>query len=114
MKFSFLHGNKEILLDLRQEKGLMRGIGLIFKTKNTENLLFEFRKPSKVAITSLFVFFPFLAVWLNEKKEVIEVRKITPFKLSITPKHDSKYLIEIPLNSSNLKLVESLYSAVAD
>ncbi|MCX6749240.1 MAG: DUF192 domain-containing protein [Candidatus Pacearchaeota archaeon] len=73
--------------------------GLMFtRRKKAKPLLFEFEKPVNFRIHSLFVFFPFVAIWLDEKNKIIEIKKIKPFISSIKPKKPYKKLLEIPLN----------------
>ena len=84
---------------------LGRFIGLMFKTKKTGNLLFEFSSSKKWAIHSWFVFFDFLAVWLDEDNNVIEVRKVKPFTTRIAPLKPFKRLVEIPLNVENHEII---------
>lgn len=108
MIFDFFKGKKKISVNVSEMKGLMRGIGLMFRRSSTTPLLFAFETANRTAITSVFVFFPFLAVWLDEKKKVIECRKIGPFRLSILPKNDSKYLVEIPIHEKNHELIENI------
>ena len=80
--------------------------GLMFRPKNTENLLFEFSKPEFSAIHSLFVFFPFLAIWMNEKNNVLDYEIVRPFTLSVKPKNSAKRLAEIPFNQKNKKILK--------
>jgi uncharacterized membrane protein (UPF0127 family) len=83
--------------------------GLMFtRRENASILLFEFRKPIDFRIHSLFVFFPFLAIWIDEKGKVIEIKKIKPFTSSIKPKKPYKKLIEIPLNKKYKRIIKSL------
>lgn len=77
----------------------------MFRTSRTNNLLFSFSRASRVAITSWFVFFPFLAVWLDEKNRVIETRKVKPFIMAVKPKKPAKTLVELPLNAKNKDLI---------
>ena len=107
-RVGFYLGKKKIYTEAKKVRGINKGIGLIFRTKNTNNLLFEFKTMSKVAITSVFVFFPFLAIWLDSKKKVVDVNVVRPFTLSILPKKEAKYLLEIPNNLKNLKLLNSI------
>lgn len=81
-----------------------RGLGLMFRTRETSNLLFIFDRPSKVAITSWFVFFPFVAVWLDSHYQVTEARLILPFTLSVSPRVPSRYLLELPMRSRNSRI----------
>lgn len=96
---------KSIEIDARKVSFLRRGIGLMFRSKETEPLLFEFNNDGKRAITSFFVFFPFLAVWLDEKDRVVELKKILPFEFSIRPKRAFRKLVEIPFNHKNEKII---------
>ena len=76
--------------------GMIRG--LMFRSKNTENLLFD---NFSGGIHSWFVFFPFLAVFLDGKNKVVDIKVVKPFRLSIKSKKNFSKLIEIPINNSN-------------
>jgi uncharacterized membrane protein (UPF0127 family) len=52
----------------------------------------------------LFVFFPLDVVFLNAKKEVVDVREAFPFKSLITPKKKAKYIIEMNKGENVLKI----------
>lgn len=95
---------KKFLISARRLSECGKGIGLMFKFRNSENLLFEFKKPTQMAIHSFFVFFPFAAIWLNEKNEFIEGKIVFPFTIYIAPKKPFYKLIEIPLNKSEESL----------
>ena len=73
-------------------------LGLILKTRNTMPCIFEFKRPTSFKISSLFVFFPFVAVWLDGKNKVIEIKKVRPFTFSIGLKKPFYKIIEIPIN----------------
>lgn len=83
-----------------------KGIGLMFRTSDTDILLFSFKKATRASITSCFVFFPFLALWLDDKNKVIESRIVKPFRLRIAPKEKFCRLVEIPVNSKNMKNID--------
>ena len=51
-----------------------------------------------MAIHSFFVFFPFLAIWLDDKDKIIDSKVIKPFRFSILPSKKFVKLIEIPIN----------------
>ena len=68
--------------------------GLMFR-KKPGNLLFEFKKPTRMAIHSLFCK-PFKAVWMMDNK-IVEEREIKPFIFSIKPRTEFNKLIEMPL-----------------
>ncbi|MEK6760526.1 MAG: hypothetical protein AABX93_01235 [Nanoarchaeota archaeon] len=97
--------NKKINVDVKKVSELGKIFGLMFKNRNTKNLLFEFKKETSVKIHSFFVFFNFLAVWLDEKNEVIESKIIKPFSLGYSPKKSFSKLVEIPINEKNGKII---------
>ena len=98
--------NKKIILNVRRLNRIERFIGLMFKRRSSPPLLFEFKKETKVSIHSFFVFFPFLAIWLDKENKIVEKKIINPFCPSIKPKKEFKKLIEIPLASiSKEKLI---------
>jgi uncharacterized membrane protein (UPF0127 family) len=101
---------KKIYLKIKGEKILIKGkelnyleqfIGLMFKKRNKADILiFNFKKPSIIRIHSLFVFFPFITIFLDEKKNLVDLKLIKPFKILYLPKK-IKTFIEIPLNKKN-------------
>ena len=73
--------------------------GLMFRRREKAlALLFEFRKPVQMAIHSFFVFFPFWAVWLDDKNKIVEEKIVKSWIFRIAPKRKFSKLIEIPLN----------------
>jgi uncharacterized membrane protein (UPF0127 family) len=100
---------KKRVLEIKVKKVSYLGqyIGLMFRTKNTKNLLFEFGKNTP-AIHSYFVFFTFLAVWLDDNNRVLEVRLVRPFTFKINPPSGAYNLVELPANRQNNKLFEKL------
>ena len=68
---SIKSGKKTFKIRVKKLSSAGKYLGLMFKPKNTENLLFQFSKPSRTAIHSYFVFFPFAAIWLDSKNNVI-------------------------------------------
>ena len=96
---------KKQKINIQVKKVSIFGIGLVFKNKKTKNLLFELKKETKIAITSFFVFFPFLTIWTNRKNEVVDFKLVKPFNLSIKPKKPFQKIIEIPLNNKNKKII---------
>ncbi len=77
--------------------------GLMFTRINTRNRIFVFNKLKKRSIHSFFVFYDFLAIWLDKDNNVIEHRVVKPFSFSIKPSRPFSRLIEIPLNKNNRK-----------
>jgi uncharacterized membrane protein (UPF0127 family) len=80
----------------------------MFRSRNTNPLLFKFRKPTKMAIHSWFVFFSFAAIWLNSEGKIIDYKIIRPFTKSAKPKKPFLSLVEIPLNNENKKILSFL------
>jgi len=106
MKISFNYKGKKHFIDVKKVK--KSSFGLMFKSKKTKPLLFSFDKPSNFKITSLFVFFEFVAIWMDENNKIIEIKKIKPFTISIKPKKSFKKLIEIPINDKNKDIIKLL------
>lgn len=77
--------------------------GLMFRRKS-KNLLFD---NFSGAIHSWFVFFPFVAVWLDDKNRVLEAEIIKPFRNYVKPEKKFGKLIEVPLEG-NKELVDFL------
>ena len=101
--------NNKIEVEVKNCRGIQKFSGLMFtKKENAKALLFDFKKPVNYMFHSLFVFFEFVAVWLDDKNKVIDVRLISPWKFNITPKKPFNKVIEIPLNSRYKKIAGSL------
>ena len=87
-----------------------KGIGLMFrKKKKCPAMLFEFSKPTRMRIHSLFVFFKFAAVWLDDKNKIIDKKIVKPFRLSVSCKKPFHKLVEIPLNKEYEKKIKVLF-----
>lgn len=83
--------------------------GLMFSRREKANiLLFAFDKPTKMAIHSFFVFFPFIAVWLDSKNKVIEMKVVKSFSPLVSCKKYYYKLVEIPINLQYSKIVKFL------
>ncbi len=106
MKIRVEHSGRNLELDVKRVGFFSRGMGLMFKFRNTNNLLFEFEREVKIPFHSLFVFFPFLAIWLDSKNKVLEARIVKPFCFNVKPKTRFRKVIELPLNSKNAKIIE--------
>ena len=75
-----------------------RAIGLMFR-KTSMPLLFEFKKPTRQSIHSLFCW-QFFAIWLKNGT-VIDEKIVKPFSICVKPKKPFTQLIEIPLQNNN-------------
>ena len=101
MKIEIKKNGRKIKIEVIRMGFFRRGIGLMFRGRNTKNLLFEFNKDVIITITSYFCFFPFLVVWLDSKNNVVESKIIRPFVFSIRPSTKFRKLVEIPVNDKN-------------
>jgi len=74
--------------------------GLMFSRRLKDScLLFIFTKERKVALHMFFVFFPIDVLFLNEKKEIVDLKQnFRPFTV-YTSKKPAKYILEMPLGS---------------
>jgi uncharacterized membrane protein (UPF0127 family) len=73
-------------------------------------LLFKFKKSQKIMIHSFFVFYPFLAVWLDKKGKIVDLKIVNPFNPCVSPKKPSFCLVEIPINSKNKHILSLFFS----
>lgn len=105
----FYFNKKEFIFETKVCLGLIKFVGLMFKKKETAKiLLFDFKKPTRIGIHSFFVFFDFVAVWLDEENKVIEIKKVKPWVPLLKPKKPFVKLIEIPLNKKYEKIAIEL------
>lgn len=80
--------------------------GLMFSRR--KNILFVLGQEKIFGIHSFFVFFPFDAIYLDEKKKVVDVvRGIIPFTAYVENRKPAKYLLELT-EKNDLKTGEVL------
>lgn len=91
--------------ELEKAKGLM-----FVRREKAEALIFSFPREARLAIHSLFVFFPFLAVWLDDRGKVVFMKTVKPFCFSVCPQKPFSTLIEIPINEKYKKIAEEISS----
>lgn len=107
MRISVFFRGKKILIDIKNTGFISRGLGLTFRMRNTKNLLFEF--PQGVTwqgnLTSFFVFFPFLTLWLDDKNKVVDFKVVEPFTFCIKQKKKFYKIVEVPFNDKNKELI---------
>ena len=100
---------KNSFLDVKKCNGLHRVKGLMFSRKEkAKALLFDFNKPCREAIHSLFVFFPFVVAWLDNKGKIIVIRKVKPFTPLVSIEKSYSMIIEIPINKKYSDIVKLL------
>lgn len=78
-------------------------LGIMFASQRFTPLLFEFARETRLnAIHSLFC--PrFDAVFLNSRKQVVDVKRVEPFSFWLAPRAPAKYLIELPAGEAARK-----------
>ncbi|MEW6328544.1 MAG: DUF192 domain-containing protein [Candidatus Micrarchaeota archaeon] len=80
--------------------------GLTFRKKISKPLLFIFKSESRsrASIHSLFMFFPFDAVFLDARKRIVDIReRIPPFTPLVVPLARSKFLLEMGAGEARAK-----------
>ena len=78
--------------------------GLMFSTTNSPLLIEIKDKP----IHSMFVFYPFLAIWLNDENKIVDYKLVHPFTSSILPQSKFSKIIEIPYKDDFKNIVDEL------
>lgn len=108
MEFIIKNKSRKIKIkDIKKISEIEKIIGMMFHSKeNCPAMLFQFKKQTNIPIHSLFVFFPFIAVWLDNKNNIVDIKKIKPFKLSIKSNKPFYKLLEIPLNKKYSKEIK--------
>ena len=99
MKINF--NNKRIeILDVKEGNWINKIVGLMFSRRQKANaLVFNFHKKTKMPIHSFFVFFPFLAIWLDDKNKVMEIKKVRPFTPKISSTNPYFKLLNVQINT---------------
>lgn len=79
----------------------LKAKGLMFSRKITDKaIIFPFNKEEKWSLHMLFVFFPIDVLWLNEEKEIVDIKEnFKPFSIIAKPKEKASYVIELPYNT---------------
>ncbi len=87
-----------------------KGIGLMFHSREKcPAMLFEFSEPTRLRIHSIFVFFRFVGIWLDDKNRIIEKKIVKPFRICLRPRKPFYKLVEIPVNEFYKTKIESLF-----
>lgn len=108
MKIKFKNKKIEILVKEVSELGKVRGL-MFRRREKSRALLFNFSKDVTMKIHSWFVFFPFVAIWLDEKNNVLDFKIVNSWVFSILPSTKNfRKLIEIPFNKRYSKILKSL------
>jgi len=92
------HKNKIIKADYAV-KFFDKAKGLMFAMpRKDKGLLIECSDETRMgsAIHMLFVFFPLDVLWLNSRKEIVDIRRVFSFMPFAIPKKPAKYVLELP------------------
>ena len=104
-----LNKSKKINIKVRKVSEFEKGIGLMFcRRERAKALLFEFKKPVKFDLHSLFVFFDFLVLWLDKNNKVLDLKMIKPWQILISSPKPYYKIVEIPLNKKYKKIINLL------
>ena len=116
MRISLKIKNKEINLNVKKCNLFWALKGLMFtrREKARALLLCSFKKPKKMRIHSLFVFFPFVAVWLDNKNRIIDFKVVKPFSFSVCSERVFYKLVEIPFNKKHKRIFKILVGDAKD
>ncbi len=100
---------KKVKVEAFDCRGLMQGIGLMFsRREKAKNLIFKLPKEGRLAIHSFFVFYNFVAIWLDSDGKVLEWKVVQPFSPYICPKKSFSSFVEIPINKENRKVLDEI------
>ena len=101
---------KEKSFNVKYKKiaSLGKYLGLMFKTRENQNLLFNFNNYRTFGIHSFFVFFDFLAIWLDKNNKIVDFSIVKPFTFLVKSEYPSVKLLELPLNNRNKEIFEFL------
>ncbi|MEK6757668.1 MAG: hypothetical protein AABX88_00930 [Nanoarchaeota archaeon] len=112
-KVGFNYKGKKISVDAKPCNLFWMVCGLMFSRREKAEalLLFDLKKSAKLKIHSWFVFYPFVAVWLDKRDKIIEIKIVKPFTFLVEPTKSFNKLIEIPINNKYRKEIGFLVGA---
>jgi uncharacterized membrane protein (UPF0127 family) len=95
-----IHYKKKRITVIAEDcNSLRKFIGLMFSRRQKAGILmFKFKKKRKIVIHSFFVFYSFVAVWLDERNRVMDLKVVKSFIPYVSHKNKADKLIEIPIN----------------
>lgn len=95
--------------DVKKVSFLRKAHGLMFcRREKTNALLFEFKKPTKMRIHSMFVFFPFIAIWLDSENRIVDLKVVKPHTLAVSSEKPFYKLVEVPINEKYHEILRFL------
>ena len=81
-------------------------IGLMFHKKTDKSYIFPFTKEMKQSLHTFFCFYPITVLFLNENKELVEIKRMKPFQFYFS-KNKAKYVVE-SMEDTNFKVGEKI------
>lgn len=108
LKVKIKNGGKSLELVVRKVGFLGKVLGFMFRTRGTSPLLFEFRKKGRKRFHSLFVFFSFFLVSLDDENNVIETTLVKPFCFEKKVSFLTRRIIEIPIDERRNEITSFL------
>lgn len=84
---------------------LRQGSGLMFRSENSVKdtaWIFYFKRPRRISLTMLFVFFPIDAIFLDSNKKIVEITSLQPWSF-YNPKIKTNYCIELEYGAVQMK-----------
>lgn len=107
MKIGLKHKGKNFDVDVKRCNLFQKTIGLMFsRREKAKALLFDFKRPTREPITSWFVFFPFVAIWMDKENNILESRIIKPFIPIINSKKPFNRLVEVPIKKEYKEIIK--------
>ena len=114
-KILISYKNKKISIEAIRCNIFKKFSGLMFSLREkSQILLFEFKISQPIAIHSFFVFYSFLAIWLDSENNITDMKIVKPFTSCAFAKKSSNYLLEIPINKKNEKILKFFGVSVAE
>ncbi len=108
-KITIKYKKKRLKITAEDCNLLNKFVGLMFSRREKSRiLLFDFKRKQKIKIHSIFVFYSFIALWLDDKSRVVDLKIVRPFTPCVSPKKPVFKLIEIPINNFYKKIIMAL------
>ncbi|MAG15661.1 hypothetical protein CMO88_01225 [Candidatus Woesearchaeota archaeon] len=78
---------------------LTRSIGLMFSKSEQAALILRFNKEEKISLHMMFVFYPIDVIFVNKRKQVVDVKEnLRPFD-TYSSTRKALYAIELPIGT---------------
>ena len=99
-RIGLIYKNRKIFIEVRCNFYNFL-FGLMFRRRESARPIFFTKKIiGNMGIHSFFVSFPFLAIYADEKNNVLDIKKVSPSTAYFDSKSNYSYLVEIPFNKT--------------